>query len=183
MAFGAAELEVLRRLNVALAGELNGAQHRFVVHDGVRRRLAVSASRPLRLPIEHQEWAHDYGVELTQQLEQRGVAVVGDLADLVPALEPAEGPQLDEVTEQELLEATQAALVSLALAHGALYRRYRRAFLEREGRLPDAHEVASSRARAAGFAFRKAVLRRADESRLLSRVVRTYLDRVTRTKG
>ena len=53
----------------------------------------------------------------------------------------ATGPVLDVVTEPELLAATQAALVSMALDHGQLFRRYRRAFVEREGRLPAPAEV------------------------------------------
>ena len=63
------------------------------------------------------------------------------------------------MTDGELLEAAEAALAALALGHGHLFRRYRRAFLQREGRRPTPQEVMGSAARAAGFGLQKAALR------------------------
>ena len=83
------------------------------------------------------------------ELARRDVTVHGDLADLVPPL-PTAGAALDEVTDAEPFDATQAALVSMALAHGELFRRYRRAFVEREGQLPGPAEVLGSQSGPAG---------------------------------
>ena len=115
------------------------------------------------------------------ELERRGLPVHGDLADLVPASRDGGGPALDEVTEAELLAATQAALVSLALDHGRLFRRYRRAFAERHGRLPGPAEVLGSQARATSFWLRKRALRLADRSPLLARASQGYLERTSPT--
>ena len=87
---------------------------------------------------------------------------------------------LDDVSGAELLEAAEAAVVALAVAHSHLFRRYRRAFLEREGRPASAQEVVGSTARAIGFGLQKAALRRTRDNRLLARAARAY---VARTSG
>jgi hypothetical protein len=115
-----------------------------------------------------------------RELARRGVVVVGDLADLVPEDRADPGRPFDEVTDGELLEAAEVALAALALGHGHLFRRYRRAFLQREGRRPTPQEVMGSAARAAGFGLRKAALRRTAHNRLLARAARAY---VARTSG
>ncbi len=160
VSLGAAELEVIRRLNPTVLARLNQEQYRFVIEHGIRARLAVEQSRPLRLPPEHVSWAREYGEGLVGELQRRGVRVVGDLADLVPEQLPVSAPPFDVVSDTELLEASEAALASLALAHGTLFRRYRRKFSQREGRLPTAQEVLGSGVRAAGFHLQKAALRR-----------------------
>jgi hypothetical protein len=52
VSLGCAELEVVRRLNEAVGGSLNTAQHRFVIEAGIRARLAGATVRPLRLPAD-----------------------------------------------------------------------------------------------------------------------------------
>jgi hypothetical protein len=173
---GAAELEVVRRLNERVAGRLNQAQHRFLIEAGIRARLDVPRRRPLRLPPEHQAWARAYGVRLRNELLGRGVEVVGDLDDLVAAERPSREPPPDALEEAELLEATQAVLVSLALAHGALFRRHRRAVAASGGSAPSVAELTASLARAGGFLSQKAALRRADQNRALAWAARRYLD-------
>ena len=79
-----------------------------------------------------------------------------------------------------MLEAAEAALAALAVGHGRLYRRYRRAFLQREGRPATAAEVVGSAARVIGFGVQKAALRRTRDNRLLARAARAY---VARTSG
>ena len=180
VALGAAEVEAVRRLNDVLVPRLNQDQYRFVVEDGLRPRLAVARPRPLRLPAEHLPWASSYAEVLVRELARRGVVVVGDLADLVPEDRADPGRPFDEVTDGELLEAAEVALAALALGHGHLFRRYRRAFLQREGRRPTPQEVMGSAARAAGFGLRKAALRRPVHNRLLARAARAY---VSRTSG
>ncbi|PKH43485.1 hypothetical protein SAMN05192575_108112 [Nocardioides alpinus] len=179
---GAAQLEVVRRLNESVTGRLNTSQHRFVVEAGIRTRLVGAPDRSLRLPAEHWAWARAHGEALVAELEQRGLAVHGDLGDLLPECPVAPTPNLDEVGGEELLAATQAALTSLALDHGRLFRRYRRAFLETEGRLPGPAEVLASQARAGSFHLRKWTLHQADHHPLVARASRAYLGRTTRPR-
>jgi hypothetical protein len=179
VSLGAAELEVIRRLNPTILGRLNQEQYRFVIEEGIRARLAVDRSRPLRLPPEHMSWACQYGQGLVEELRSRRVRVVGDLADLVPERPPASGLPFDVVSDAELLNATEAAMSSLALAHGHLFRRYRRAFAERQGRLPTPQEVLGSSIRAAGFHLQKAALRRTNDNALIAWAARTYVKRTS----
>ena len=181
VSLGAAELEVVRRLNPCVLAQLNQEQYRFVIEQGIRSRLAVERSRPLRLPAEHACWAREHGEGLVGELRHRGVRVVGDLADLVPEPLPESVPDagapFDCVSDAELLRAAEGALASLALAHGALFRRYRRSFADREGRRPTPQEVLGSSARAAGFQLQKTALRRTADNRLLAWASRTYVER------
>jgi hypothetical protein len=177
---GAAELEVVRRLNESVTGRLNTTQHRFVVEAGIRTRLVGASGRSLQLPAEHWAWARAQGERAVADLERRGLTVHGDLADLLPGGPGARCAPLDEVGEDELLAATQAALVSLALDHGRLFRRYRRAFAEAEGRLPGVADVVASQARAGSFHLRKWALHRADRNALAARAARAYLERSSR---
>ena len=73
--------------------------------------------------------------------------VVGDLADLLPSEGGEPQRPFDEVTSAEVLEAAEAALAALAVGHGHLFRRYRRAFLQREGRPATTQEVMGHRPR------------------------------------
>jgi hypothetical protein len=105
--------------------------------------------------------------------------VVGDLADLVPDERADARVGFDRVSEDELLEATEAALAALAVGHARLFRHYRQAFRAREGRLPSAHEVVGSTARAALFGLQKTALRRTADSGLLARAARAYVARTS----
>ncbi len=84
VSLGAAELELVRRLNQATSGRLTIAQYRFVMEAGLRPRWHVQHPRPLRLPAEHLPWARERGERLAAELRSRGHPVVGDLSDLVP---------------------------------------------------------------------------------------------------
>lgn len=179
---GAAELEAVRRLNVAVGGRITTSQHRFVLEAGIRARLAGTGGRALALPAEHLDWAREYGERLAEEVRRRGLPVIGALSDLVPGPPAAPGPAPDVVGEDELLAATEAALASLALDHGRLFRRYRRTFFEREGRWPRPAEMLVSEARAGSFRARKWALLHADHDRLLAGVVRLYLDRTSRSR-
>lgn len=179
VSLGAAELEVVRRLNAAVGERLNATQHRFVIEAGIRARLAGATGRPLELPAEHLGWARSHGEALVAELRQRQVVVHGDLADLVPSGARTHGPDLDQVSGAELLDATQAALASMALDHGRLFRRYRRELLERDGRLPTPMELLGSQARASGFWLRKRALHHADHHPLLARGARLYVARTS----
>jgi hypothetical protein len=98
-----------------------------------------------------------------------------------PAPPATGGPPPDDVRDEELLAATEAALTSLALDHGRLFRRYRRAFFEQEGRWPGAAEVLASQARAGSFRVRKWALFHADHDPVVARALRLYLARTSRS--
>lgn len=182
VSLGAAEVEVIRRLNAAVTRSLDKHQYRHVVEHGIRPGLKLEGSRPLRLPPEDLPWAREHGEGLVAELRRRGHPVFGDLADLAPAEAPPTGRRLDDVSEAELLEAAEAALAALALAHGRLFRRFRRAFFERQGRFPSTTELLGSSARAATFRLEKAALERANGNRALAWAVWTYLDRTLRLR-
>ena len=90
------------------------------------------------------------------------------------------GRPFDDVTDGELLEAAEAALAALALGTATCSGRYRRAFLQREGRPPTPQEVVGSAARATGFGCRRRRSGAPRDSRLLARAARAY---VARTSG
>jgi hypothetical protein len=83
------------------------------------------------------------------------------------------------VTDEELLAATHAASRPSPSTYGRLFRRYRRAFTEKEGRLPGAAEVLGSQVRAGGFLLRKRAVHHADRTLLVARAARIYLDRTS----
>ena len=59
--------------------------------------------------------------------------------------------------------------------------RYRRAFVEREGRLPGPAEVLTSQLRAGGFWVRKRAVHHADRHPLAARASRLYVQRTSPT--
>ena len=136
VSFGAAELEVLRRLNGQVADTLPRRQYRWVVEHGLRPQSSDGASRPLALPAEHLAWARERDEHLASELRRRDTAVFGDVDDLRSADAPASARALDDVTTDELLVASETLLASLAEAHGKLFGRYRQAFSKAEGRAP-----------------------------------------------
>jgi hypothetical protein len=174
VSLGAAELEVLRRLNEKVVGPLDRRQHRHVVEHGIRAGLDGTGGRPLRLPHEHVGWVQERSAELVRELERRGHPVFGELDDLLPEDTPEGTSAPDEVTESELLAAAEAELCVLALAHGRLFTRYRRAFSREQGRLPSPAEVLSSSSRAAVFHLQKHALAAADNP-LVNRAARAWL--------
>src|SRR5690349_5181142 len=75
VSLGAAELEVVRRLNEAVGSAFNATQHRFVIEAGIRSRLAGTTDRPLELPPEHLAWARSYGERMVAELARRDLIV------------------------------------------------------------------------------------------------------------
>jgi hypothetical protein len=177
---GAAEVEMIRRLNEQLAGRLALRQLRHVIGAGIRPGLGIDTARPLSLPAEEAGWVRERAEEVVAELGRRGHTVYGDLGDLIPRQPVSTGRRLDDVSQAELLAATEAALAALAVAHGNLFRRYRRAT---GGQQPDetslGHRVESA-ARAAVFRLQKATLTGADGNQVLGWAVRRYLARPTR---
>jgi hypothetical protein len=177
---GAVEVETLRRLNVHLAGQLPAAAYRFVVEQGIREHWRFEGSRRLVLPAADLDWVAQRSEALIAVLGERGYDVTGHLDDLRPALlastvastVASAGDRFDEVSDAELVRATEAALVSLAVAHGQLFRRFRRRFRQEVGRTPTWRELASSNGRAVGFRIRRQVLVSAEGRPLAAAAVR-----------
>ena len=87
---GAAEVEMIRRLNERLDGRIMLRQLRQVIGTGIRPRLAVPGSRRLTLPAEDASWVRERAEQLVAELATRGHDVHGDLRDLLP--KPEETP-------------------------------------------------------------------------------------------
>jgi hypothetical protein len=173
VSFGAAELEVIRRLNERVVGPLTLRQHRFVVENGIRPAMRSAESRPLRLPPEHFSWASEHGRALVAELRRRGTPVFGDLDDLVPVEGTSAARRLDDVSEAELLAGAEALLASLAHAYGRLARRYRQVSQANDGS-PSAGDLLSSVSRRTTFRFKKFAQKHANDNRLYSGAARRY---------
>lgn len=174
---GAAEVEVIRRLNGRLVGVLNKKQYRHVIEAGIRARLQTGESRGLTLPAEDLAWARECSEAVIAEITRRGHPVYGALDDLIPTSTPTPERRLDDTSEAELLAAAEAALLSLAVAHGLLYRRYRREFFEKHGRPPTVTEIIASSTRAGVFHLKKSALVSADHVPPLAWAARTYVRR------
>lgn len=172
---GAVEVEVVRRLNVDLAGSLTRRQYLQLVGRPLRTGLAGrEGSRPLRLPLRELPWVTERSEALVAALRAGGYRVAGDLGDLTPRAAPAGERALDDVTEAELLEATRVALDAVSREYASLWRRHRYDMLHQAG---DATltQRAGSGVRAAAFRVRLAALAASDHSRPLRWVARRYL--------
>jgi len=177
---GAVELEVLRRLNTRVGG-LPRRQYLVVVENGIRPGLERPGSRRLALPPEDVGWVAERNAELVDQLSARGYQVHGDLEELSTPLTrgvdaTGDGRRLDDVTEEELLEATEEALAALGRAHADLFRRHRRALGRRQEQAGPA-ERAASWLRATAFHAGVVALERADRNPVLAWAVRTAFRR------
>lgn len=173
-AVGMAETEVLRRLNLGLAGDLNERQYARAVVQAVVPALQQRASPTRgRLPAEHRGWVADRSEELVAFLARHPYHVVGDPADLLPDVD-ASAPDPDDLDEAELVEPMAEALVAVCTAYGKFWWQARR----REATGPtDVSTRFASRARALGYRTRRTVLERADSNALFGRMARAYLKR------
>jgi hypothetical protein len=179
---GAVGVEVVRRLNENLGGDLPRRHYTFVVEQGLRAALAEYRDRPLALSVDELPWVLQRGQATVDELRRRGHHVEGDLADLTPSDAEAGRRPVEDVSDTELLEATEHALASLARGHGALFRRYRRAVAKQQGERPGPLERLGSASRALAFQARVAALERGDKSVALGWAARWYLRR-TRRRG
>jgi hypothetical protein len=84
---GIAEVQLLRRLN----REMGRSTRREAVYDSLVRELlaqtelAARTSPPVRLPPDALPWAHEQSERWIEWVQESGVDLVGDLADLRPA--------------------------------------------------------------------------------------------------
>ncbi len=127
VSLGAAEAELLRRIIPHVDSELDWPKW----ENRVKRRFAERTLAPVRTQgriVVPAAW-HDAVTEVSEQmikvLQTRDIRVVGDLDDLRPRFEPADGPLPDEVSDTELLESALAVLAKLAAAAPATPRSVR----------------------------------------------------------
>jgi len=179
-ALGPAEVEVLRRLNATLRPELTQAQQVAVAKKALRLGLAGRATRRLTLPDSERDWVTERTQTLVAELKNRGYEVHGDLAELDPQLALPGDRAPDDVTEAELLDATEAGLQSVSLAYTSLWKRHQSLKGRREGEASVGTRLTSS-ARAASFGARVSVLERADRNRFLGWLLRSYVGRSSHT--
>jgi hypothetical protein len=171
---GLAETEVLRRLNVALDGSLNEREYTRVVGKGVVPALQErEASSRAALPADQQAWAAAKSEELVRFLQSHPCQVVGDLADLTPPAREA-GQDADDLTDADLVEPMQVALVAVSQAYAKYWSNNRG---REETVSADVSTRAASRARALTYRARISVLERADHNRVFGWMARTYLKR------
>lgn len=178
--------EVLRRLNVDLAGDLNQRQYAFLMEHVVRPVLRQFGGPQVPLPAGERGWIRERSTDLVSALDDGPYDVVGDPDELVPSAHSAppgvatDAPEGEAETapvdEAEMLEVALTAL-SATMQHYARYR-------TRQTRMADSQasvgtKVASS-ARALTFRTRFAVLESADHNRLASKAASLYLRRLSR---
>jgi hypothetical protein len=107
---GAAGTEILRRVNEALGGRLNQAQHTRAVRRALVPMLVRETDRAsLMLPADEYPWVAKRAEEIIAGLTERGYDVAGDLAELRPR-EPDDYIGPDDVSERELLDTAVQAL-------------------------------------------------------------------------
>lgn len=178
LSVGAADAEVLRRLNAALGDRLNERQYTRAVAHGVRPVLQGRRSpAPMGLPVEQLGWVSERAGVIVEELRDRGYDVVGDLDDLVPA--PVGAPaRPDGVEPGELAEAALAALEAAVEQFATLWWRTRAA-REGPGDASAAGPQLASSARAAAGRARLAAFELADRNRLARWAASRYLNRST----
>ena len=173
---GLAETEVLRRLNVALAGSLNEREYTRVVGRGVVPALQQrQASSRATLPLDQQAWAAAKSVHLATFLQAHPCQVVGDLDDLTQR-PSADGEQVHDLTDADLVEPLQVALVAVSRAYAKYWSNHRG---REETVSADVSTRVASRARALAYRTRISVLERADHNKMFGWVARTYLKRTS----
>ena len=114
--FGYVEAEVLRRLNLALGDRLSDYGRDYIPairNTLVRRVLARRASASIPLPPEHLDWVRELAERQLGTVRERGWAVHGDPATLVPG--PTAAAPLPVVDEAEIAAAAIRTLADFAV--------------------------------------------------------------------
>jgi hypothetical protein len=110
---GAHSAELLRRLNMQMK-DLTPAERSYGARGALAGSLALERARvepKFGLNQEQQDWTRARASQMIRQIEQLGVQVVGDLADLIPAEQPPAGcVDPTDSAESELLAAAAHGL-------------------------------------------------------------------------
>lgn len=114
---GLVEVELMRRVHLGLPPERRGLDLGRLTSGFFTRKVLVPAGPgvPFVLPAEIHRWAAETGSAMAQELRNRDLHVVGDLADLEPAAEPDPGRTPESVTEKEVAGAAVASLSRMLL--------------------------------------------------------------------
>jgi hypothetical protein len=115
---GAHSAELMRRLNVA-SGEVDTLRYRTGFHKSLSRGVLAARARSeprIALSSDQHEWARRRAQAMVEDVERKGVRVIGDLAELVPP-PYTEGSGIDpaEASDADLLAAAVAGLVGVTL--------------------------------------------------------------------
>lgn len=113
---GVPEVELLRRVNVAMPAELPDWFYMRNVKDLLAHRALAVRPRTmgrLELPPERDKWARHYAEELVAQLAASSYDVVGELAELLPR--PVNGPVVrpSDATADDMLDSAIIAITAL----------------------------------------------------------------------
>lgn len=142
---GVAEAELLRRMNPRLARDLEWPQFDHLVkHRLVELALSrEQAAGRLTLPVRRLPEVESIAADQVARLEELGVRIVGDLADLTPEPSDPAGRQPQDLSTEELLNSALAVLVQFTEAPLRHPPPRRRSLPRRmAGRLPGASAVA-----------------------------------------
>ncbi|MGZ5406124.1 MAG: hypothetical protein ACXWDL_15850 [Nocardioides sp.] len=123
---GLAEVEVMRRVHLAVPEERRGLDVRRIATNWLTQQVLVPAGtgEPFVLPDDLHAWALARGSAMVAELSTRELHVVGDLADLVPQPTPPPGRTPDDVTDSDVAAVAVPAMTRMLLAE--LDRRQRR---------------------------------------------------------
>jgi hypothetical protein len=104
---GSAETEVLRRINLRVAGRLDRHGYERLVQPLVIRRTLVRRPDQQRyaLPVEEHDWVRSRVEEIVAFLRDRGYPVTGDLDDVLPVAPIRSAPAPDDVDLDAALDA------------------------------------------------------------------------------
>lgn len=113
---GAAESEVLRRMNSRFSADFSWPQYEAQVKRGFAVSVLAADRRhgPLVLPQAWRASAEAAAGRQIEALAEAGYAVVGDLADLQPRFEVATQQSPDDLTDDELFEVALQLLAAAA---------------------------------------------------------------------
>lgn len=109
---GAAEAELLRRVNPRISDEIRGAAEvpRWVRDYLGHAVLVPRGGERIALGRQQVEQLRAKSQEAVQALEAAGYDVVGDLHELIPPADPPAGREPDAVTDAELLDVALDAI-------------------------------------------------------------------------
>ena len=112
---GAAQTELLRRVNVALGDRLpvvRAGYSRVAKVHLADQVLAAQEGARLRLPDRLSPWCHERAEQIVRRLEAAGYDVVGDLDELLPGA-AARGADDEAIEERAVTAAAVDALAAM----------------------------------------------------------------------
>jgi hypothetical protein len=173
-ALGYAEVEALRRLNVALGDTLNERQYtRAVVGAAIPALEARSPSTRISVPAAHREWLDALTARWGTHLRTSAYDVIGSLDDLRPASPPAVAIE-ESIDDAALAEPLVDALAAVCTTYANRWWKSR----SEERPVPgEATDRSGSARRAATYRAKSVVLEKAEHNRALRWAALAYMRR------